>query len=114
MNWKLDVEVVVCYLQLHTLSESPTSATNVRTLVLSEDASPFTLRNLTPGANYRLELHSIFEGRDSQLPVVQNFTTSNDALHSSFRASFHARLDSSVQFSLIQVLNIDSSLKFHI
>jgi len=62
-------------IKLHTLSESPTSATSVRTFVLSEDASPFTLRNLTPGANYRLELHSIFEGRDSQLPVVQNFTT---------------------------------------
>ena len=61
-------------MQLHTLSEPPTS---VRTFVVSEDASPFTLRNLTPGASYRVELHSIFQGRDSDLPVVKNFTTSN-------------------------------------
>ena len=43
--------------------------------MLSEDASPFTLRDLTPGASYRLELHSMFENRDSELPAVQNFTT---------------------------------------
>ena len=58
--------------KLHALSEPSNS---VRTLVLSEDASPFALRDLTPGATYRLELHSIFEGRDSETAAVQNFTT---------------------------------------
>ncbi len=48
---------------------------SVRTLVLSEDASPFTLRELTPGATFRLELHSIFQGRDSDTAAVQNLTT---------------------------------------
>lgn len=71
-------------LQLHALSEPSTS---VRTFVLSEDASPFTLRDLTPGASYRLELHSIFENRDSDVPAVQNFTTSNQF----GSASFHLR-----------------------
>lgn len=59
-------------LQLHALSE-PSAA--VRTLVLSTDASPFSLRDLTPGASYRLELHSMFDTRDSEVPLVQNFTT---------------------------------------
>lgn len=47
----------------------------MRTLVLSADASPFPLRDLTPGASYRLELHSIFENRDSEVAAIQNFTT---------------------------------------
>ncbi|KAI9561811.1 hypothetical protein GHT06_012772 [Daphnia sinensis] len=59
-------------IKLHALSEP---LTGIRTFVLSADASPFPLRELTPGASYRLELHSMFENRDSEVAIVQNFTT---------------------------------------
>ncbi|KAG8193889.1 hypothetical protein JTE90_011449 [Oedothorax gibbosus] len=38
-------------------------------------AAPFLLRDLTPGASYEVRLHTVFNGQDSPVFVASNFTT---------------------------------------
>ncbi|KAK2713671.1 hypothetical protein QYM36_009520, partial [Artemia franciscana] len=59
-------------IKVYPLSEATTS---VRTLLVSDDASPFTLRDLTPGGSYKIELNTVFENKDSINMVTRNFTT---------------------------------------
>ncbi|XP_044592412.1 tyrosine-protein phosphatase 10D isoform X1 [Cotesia glomerata] len=52
---------------------NPPSTT--RTSVISSDAIPYTLRDLTPGATYSLQLFTVLEAKESVAYTSKNFTT---------------------------------------
>lgn len=52
---------------------NPPSTT--RTSVISSDAIPYTLRDLTPGATYSLQLFTVLEAKESVAYTSRNFTT---------------------------------------
>ncbi|XP_046673294.1 tyrosine-protein phosphatase 10D isoform X3 [Homalodisca vitripennis] len=46
-----------------------------RLINLSEDASPYTLRELTPGGSYQIQLYTVFDNKESSAYISRNFTT---------------------------------------
>ena len=48
-------------------------AATIRNLVIREPRS--TLRDLSPGATYQLQLYTVFENKESQAFISTNFTT---------------------------------------
>jgi hypothetical protein len=63
----------VLYFKVKPLSE-PLS--NIRTLLLGPDSSPYILQDLTPGASYQVQLFTVFENKESLAYTSRNFTTS--------------------------------------
>ena len=59
-------------LKVIPLSEAQDSITNV---VIKEAQLPFTLRDLTPGASYELELYTVYEKKESDAYISSKFTT---------------------------------------
>ena len=59
-------------LKVIPLSE-PTKS--VRAIVIREDASPFLLRDLTPGATYEIQLSTVYDSKESTVYISTNFTT---------------------------------------
>ncbi|CAG0882993.1 unnamed protein product [Cyprideis torosa] len=59
-------------LKVVPLSEQEDS---VKSLILEPNASPFNLRNLTPGASYEVQVSTIFENKESSAYVSTNFTS---------------------------------------
>jgi cadherin 5 type 2 (VE-cadherin) len=54
------------------LSETQNSIKNI---VIDSDSSPFSLRNLTPGASYEIQLFTVYENKESAAYISANFTT---------------------------------------
>lgn len=50
-----------------------------RTFDLSQDSLSFTLRDLTPGASYEVQLSTVYQDKESSIFISSNFTTSNFA-----------------------------------
>ncbi|CAG0924082.1 unnamed protein product [Notodromas monacha] len=48
---------------------------SIKNIVIDSDSSPFTLRNLTPGASYEIQLFTVFENKESAAYISRNFTT---------------------------------------
>jgi cadherin 5 type 2 (VE-cadherin) len=48
---------------------------SIRNIVIREDASPFQLRDLTPGATYEVQLFTVYENKESAAYISTNFTT---------------------------------------
>ena len=59
-------------LKVTPLSE-PTKS--VRSIVIREDASPFQLRDLTPGGTYEIQLLTVYENKESAAYISTNITT---------------------------------------
>jgi cadherin 5 type 2 (VE-cadherin) len=59
-------------LKVIPLSE-PTKS--VRSIVIREDASPFQLRDLSPGGTYEIQLFTVYENKESAAYISTNFTT---------------------------------------
>ncbi|XP_015595077.1 tyrosine-protein phosphatase 10D isoform X2 [Cephus cinctus] len=55
--------------------QSFSDATNPRTSALPSDAAPYTLRDLTPGATYSLQLFTVLDTKESVAYTSRNFTT---------------------------------------
>lgn len=47
-----------------------------RLINLSESASPYTLRELTPGGSYQIQLYTVYDSKESVAYISRNFTTS--------------------------------------
>lgn len=56
--------------------QSFSDAGNPRTSVIPADAVPYTLRDLTPGATYSLQLFTVLDAKESVAYTSRNFTTS--------------------------------------
>jgi cadherin 5 type 2 (VE-cadherin) len=59
-------------LKVVPLSETQNSIKNI---VIDSDSSPFSLRNLTPGASYEIQLFTVYENKESAAYISANFTT---------------------------------------
>ena len=60
-------------MKLLSLSEAGSAASVAR----PEDAvSPYTIKDLTPGASYQVQLFTVYEGKESGAYTSRNFTTS--------------------------------------
>ncbi|XP_076062887.1 protein tyrosine phosphatase 10D [Oratosquilla oratoria] len=59
-------------LKVISLSEPQNS---IRSLVVSQNQLPFTLRELTQGASYELQLYTVYENKESSAYISSNFTT---------------------------------------
>lgn len=46
-----------------------------RSIMLSENASPYTLRDLTPGGSYQVQLFTVYDNKESSAYTSRNFTT---------------------------------------
>ncbi|RZF35702.1 hypothetical protein LSTR_LSTR009570 [Laodelphax striatellus] len=46
-----------------------------RTIMLPDNASPYTLRDLTPGGTYQVQLFTVYDNKESAVYVSRNFTT---------------------------------------
>lgn len=57
--------------------QSFSDAGSPRTSVIPADAVPYTLRDLTPGATYSLQLFTVLGAKESVAYTSRNFTTSN-------------------------------------
>ncbi|CAH0385398.1 unnamed protein product [Bemisia tabaci] len=64
-------------LKVSSLSEaSPLRvSTPPRTIPLGENASPYMLRELTPGGSYQVQLFSVYDNKESVAYISRNFTT---------------------------------------
>lgn len=51
-------------------------STPPRTIPLGENASPYMLRELTPGGSYQVQLFSVYDNKESVAYISRNFTTS--------------------------------------
>lgn len=60
--------------RLRTQSFSDTG--NPKTSVIPVDSVPYTLRDLTPGATYSLQLFTVLDAKESVAYTSRNFTTS--------------------------------------
>lgn len=56
--------------------QSFNDASNPWTSVIPADAAPYTLRDLTPGATYSLQLFTVLDTKESVAYTSRNFTTS--------------------------------------
>ncbi|XP_071530896.1 tyrosine-protein phosphatase 10D-like isoform X2 [Panulirus ornatus] len=63
-------------LKVIPLSEPQNSNKN---MFISEAQLPFTLRELTPGASYELQLYTVYENKESAAYISSNFTTRPNA-----------------------------------
>ncbi|KAL1469545.1 hypothetical protein MTO96_024925 [Rhipicephalus appendiculatus] len=50
-----------------------------RSVHLNDERPPYTLRDLTPGGTYQLQLFSVYKSRESQQSASSNFTTKPNA-----------------------------------
>ncbi|XP_075530860.1 protein tyrosine phosphatase 10D isoform X2 [Dermacentor variabilis] len=50
-----------------------------RSVHLNDENPPYTLRELTPGGTYQLQLFSVYKSRESQQSAASNFTTKPNA-----------------------------------
>ncbi|KAH7933806.1 hypothetical protein HPB49_017381 [Dermacentor silvarum] len=50
-----------------------------RSVHLNDENPPYTLRDLTPGGTYQLQLFSVYKSRESQQSAASNFTTKPNA-----------------------------------
>ncbi|CAG0893051.1 unnamed protein product [Darwinula stevensoni] len=48
---------------------------SVKSIAVDSDSSPFTLRNLTPGASYEVQLYTVYANKESAVYVSANLTT---------------------------------------
>uniref|UniRef100_A0A6A7G6Z0 protein-tyrosine-phosphatase n=2 Tax=Hirondellea gigas TaxID=1518452 RepID=A0A6A7G6Z0_9CRUS len=48
---------------------------SIRNVIVTEDQLPFPLWELTPGATYELQLHTMYEKKESDAFISSNFTT---------------------------------------
>ncbi|XP_075214257.1 protein tyrosine phosphatase 10D isoform X3 [Lycorma delicatula] len=46
-----------------------------RTITLAENASPYILRELTPGGTYQVQLFTVYDNKESPAYISRNFTT---------------------------------------
>lgn len=62
------------YLQVIPLTEH--KATNTHSILINDLSLSYTLRDLTPGASYQLQLSTVYESKESVAYASRNFTTS--------------------------------------
>lgn len=54
---------------------SLSEAASVRTISLPLNSSPYSLKDLTPGGTYQVQLFSVYDNRESTAYISRNFTT---------------------------------------
>ncbi|XP_040073952.1 LOW QUALITY PROTEIN: tyrosine-protein phosphatase 10D [Ixodes scapularis] len=64
-------------LAIQPLSE--TDEASDRSIHLGEENPPYTLRDLTPGGTYQVQLFSVYKSKESLQPATANFTTKPNA-----------------------------------
>lgn len=48
---------------------------SIKNMAVTQAQLPFTLRELTPGASYELQLYTVYEKKESDAYISSNFTT---------------------------------------
>lgn len=62
-------------MRVQSFNDATNPPSTTRTSVISADAIPYTLRDLTPGATYSLQLFTVLEAKESVAYTSRNFTT---------------------------------------
>lgn len=76
LEWQPPARGPITGYKLTIIPLSEQDETGVRHMELSiEDSFPVTLRDLTPGASYEIQLHSTLQQTASNLFLSANFTT---------------------------------------
>jgi hypothetical protein len=76
LNWKPPHDGIVSSYKVTIIPLSEQDETGVRNIrVGSSDELPISIRDLTPGASYEVQLHSVYLNKASNAFVSTNFTT---------------------------------------